>query len=157
MRVLTANPNLTFRTMRMSDQPELAALWVDSWTEVFPAINFEERRNWFVNHLERWTAEGKLCQVAHDAKIASICGFFMLDPRTGHVDQFCIGPSHKGSGTAQALMARLRELSPRGLHLDVNAQNHRAIRFYEREGFVKTGEGINPLSGLPIFTYRWQP
>ena len=44
---------------------------------------------------------------------------------------------------------------PAGLELHVNLDNPRAIRFYEREGFVKIGEGVSERSGLTILHYRW--
>jgi putative acetyltransferase len=43
------------------------------------------------------------------------------------------------------------------VQLDVNAENHRAIRFYERNGFLKTGVGANPLSGRDTVKMEWRP
>jgi putative acetyltransferase len=55
------------------------------------------------------------------------------------------------------LLNHAKGISPALLTLKVNAANPRAIRFYEREGFVRTAEGINPQSRLAIYHYRWQP
>jgi putative acetyltransferase len=131
-------------------------LWVASWSEVHAAIDFEARRPWFAEHMAGWLAKGgsRIGAFAEDERLT---GFILLDQRDGHLDQFCVRPDLKGEGVAQALMAKARRLSPGGIKLDVNAMNIRAIAFYEREGFVKTGEGVNPTSGLPIVHYRWRP
>jgi len=54
-------------------------------------------------------------------------------------------------------MAEARRLSPLGLDLKVNADNARAIRFYEKHGFAVTGEEANPRSGAPIYAMSWRP
>ena len=33
----------------------------------------------------------------------------------------------------------------------------RAVRFYEREGFTRTGEGVNKHSGAATYLYEWKP
>ena len=40
--------------------------------------------------------------------------------------------------------------SPERITLLVNHDNARAIRFYERNGFVHAGEDVNPTSGRPV-------
>jgi putative acetyltransferase len=54
-------------------------------------------------------------------------------------------------------MAEAKRLSPHGLDLKVNADNVRAIRFYEKQGFVIAGEDVNPLSGAAIRKMSWRP
>ncbi len=53
------------------------------------------------------------------------------------------------AGTARPCQGAHR---PTGLELHVNLDNPRAVRFYEREGFVQIGEGVSPRSGLPILS-----
>ena len=45
----------------------------------------------------------------------------------------------------------------RGLNLDVNTDNTRAISFYEKVGFVVTGNGFNAFSGRPVHHMSWRP
>ncbi len=68
-----------------------------------------------------------------------------------------MAPRGFGSGAAQALIARAKEVCSAGFSLDVNADNKRALAFYACEGFVRTGEGCNPLSGSPTVMLRWSP
>ena len=84
-------------------------------------------------------------------------GFVTVDPGTGYLDQIVVAPEAWGSMTAGALLAEAKRLAPAGLHLAVNADNDRAIRFYEKQGFVVTGTDVNERSGAPIRTMAWKP
>ena len=33
----------------------------------------------------------------------------------------------------------------------------RAIRFYERNGFIRTHEDVNPVSGRKVYGMKWIP
>ena len=46
---------------------------------------------------------------------------------------------------------------PAALRLEVNKDNARAIRFYERNGFGHAGEDVNPTSGRPVLRMSWRP
>ena len=54
-----------------------------------------------------------------------------------------------------ALVDEAKRLSPGGVTLLVNKDNARAIRFYERNGFVHAGEDVNPTSGRPVLKMSW--
>jgi putative acetyltransferase len=49
-----------------------------------------------------------------------------------------------------------KRLSPAGVTLKVNADNTRAIKFYLRNGFVKTGDEVN-TSGRAVDQMAWKP
>jgi putative acetyltransferase len=136
-----------------ADRDALVALWITSWQEALPSIDFAQRRDWFATHLANWLKVGNRCDVIRSA--GALAGFVMLAPASGHIDQICVSSVTKGTGVAGALMAHAKALCPSGLHLDVNADNHRAIGFYVREGFVQTGVGVNPLSGLQTVAMAW--
>ncbi|MDQ1531037.1 MAG: diamine N-acetyltransferase [Microbacteriaceae bacterium] len=55
-----------------------------------------------------------------------------------------VRPGHQGSGTASVLMehsvAAARDRGAAGMWLGTNQANARAIRFYEKHGFVPVGE-----------------
>ncbi|MDR3497044.1 MAG: GNAT family N-acetyltransferase [Ancalomicrobiaceae bacterium] len=131
----------------------LVDLWVASWAKTMSEIDFEARRPWLVEHIGRLEADGVAIRVALDGSVPM--GFVTVDPDDGHLDQLCVAPDGWGKGVAEALVDTARRLSPAGLHLAVNADNRRAIRFYQRQGFVETGRGSNSRSGLPIVFMAW--
>jgi putative acetyltransferase len=55
------------------------------------------------------------------------------------------------------LLDEAKRISPGGLELLVNTDNARAIRFYEKHGFVYAGEDKNPVSGKPVNRMAWRP
>jgi putative acetyltransferase len=145
------------RPIEDRDVAPVADLWVEAWREVVPDIDFEARRPWFLQRIEGLRGDGARVDVAVDSETGDVLGLVTVDLRTGHLDQLVVARSAWGSGAAQRLLAHARTISPAGLDLEVNAVNSRAIRFYEREGFRRTGEGLSPASGLPLFTYSWRP
>ncbi len=68
-----------------------------------------------------------------------------------------VAPEQWGSGLALALLDEAKRLSPAGLELLVNKDNARAIRFYEKHGFVYAGDAVNPVSGKPVNKMAWRP
>lgn len=132
----------------------IAEFWVASWAKTMPAIDFAARRPWIEAHLPVLRDRGVALRVALSDSGAPI-GFITVDPQTGHIDQVCVSPDEWGGGLASDLIAEAKRLSPSGLHLDVNADNPRAIAFYIRHGFRETGRSTNPSSGLPIIAMTW--
>jgi putative acetyltransferase len=150
--------HLLFRPVTAADMPALTDIWVDIWRHTLPTIDFEARRPWFVERIGEHLAGGVDVVLAVDpADEADILGYVTIDRRSGHLDQLGVARPAMGRGVARALLAEARRLSPGGIHLEVNEHNPRAIRLYESEGFVRTGEGVSPRSGLPLFYYRWTP
>ena len=86
-----------------------------------------------------------------------VAGFVTVDPATLYLDQIVVAPERWRTGIGAALIAEAKRLSPTGLELDVNTDNARAIRFYERLGFSITGAGVNPISGKPVHRMGWRP
>ncbi len=119
-----------------------------------PCIDFAARRPWFLARLRNLEASGAITVCAVNVQ-DSIIGFVTVDPSTAYLDQLAVAPSVKGTGTALLLLNEARRLSPQGVILDVNQDNARALAFYEREGFERIAEGINPLSGLKTWRLRW--
>jgi putative acetyltransferase len=61
------------------------------------------------------------------------------------------------SGMALALLDEAKRLSPARLTLHVNKDNARAVRFYEKHGFIIQGADLNPKSGRPVYKMSWRP
>lgn len=145
---------LRLRTATKADFPELAALWVASWQEAMPGIDFEARRPWLAQHLSALHKAGSftICAVAERG---GLIGFATFNPATSYLDQLAVAPAAKGRGAARLLLNEVRRFSKGRIELDVNADNSRAIAFYTREGFVTIGAGSNPRSGLKTLRLRW--
>ncbi len=145
--------NVRLRARTDADLANLAELWVTSWQETMPAIDFLARRPWFLDHLRKLEAAGAITLCAFDG-LDRLLGFVTFDPATAYLDQLAVAPEAKGSGAASLLLNEARRLSLDGLTLDVNQDNPRALRFYEREGFERIGEGTNSRSGLKTWRLR---
>jgi putative acetyltransferase len=132
----------------------LAELWVASWRAALPAIDFTARLPWFLDHLQTLENAGAQTICAFDAN-EILLGFVTIDPATGYLDQLAVKVEAQGTGVARKLLDAAKLLSPETLVLDVNQDNPRALRFYEREGFRQVGEGVNEKSGLKIWRMAW--
>jgi putative acetyltransferase len=135
--------------------PELVDLWVEAWSRAMPTIDFEARRVWFVEHLVAMAARGVEIVCAFDSANGRMAGFITRD-KSGHIDQLVAGVHAWGTGAAAALLDEAKRASTGVLYLDVNQDNPRAVRFYEREGFFRAGAGVNPASGLATWRYAWR-
>jgi putative acetyltransferase len=128
------------------------ALWQETWQQAYPEIDFAARVAWW---RERWRSE----LVPNAAIIVAeqenaLVGFVTIDGQ-GYLDQLVVSPDRWGSDLANALVEEAKGLSPGGVTLLVNKDNARAIRFYERNGFVHAGEDVNPTSGRPVLKMAW--
>lgn len=132
---------------------ELVDLWVSAWAQAMPSIDFEARRGWFVDHLSALRDAGTDVWCAFDVSNGAMAGFITLDASSGLINQLAVAPAYWGHGAAQSLLAQALRAASGPLVLDVNEANARAVRFYEREGFRRVGEGINPNSGLKTLRY----
>lgn len=148
-------PAITLRQGTEADMPALLNLWVEAWSRTMPEIDFEARRPWKANRLTMMVSEGADLTIAESKGV--ILGGALINPARNCLDQLVVAPAAWGQGVAKALVAHACHLCPQGLNLTVNQENPRAIRFYEREGFVRTGEGVNPHSGRAIYHYAWTP
>jgi len=146
---------ITLRPYTAADEDAAIELWRRTWAHHFPHIDFNARVAWW---RERWRQE--LIPVAHVVLAESdgaLVGFVTVDPNTMYLDQIVVAPEHWGSDVAAALVAEAKRLSPRGLDLLVNKDNARAIRFYQKHGFVYAGEDKNPVSGIAVNRMAWRP
>jgi putative acetyltransferase len=142
------------RDYRDEDCEAAIALWRRAWDATFPDIDFSARLDWW---RERWVGElvpNNRIRVAEDN--GRLAGFVVINPNSGYLDQIVVAPEDWGTGVANRLMDEAKRISPARISLEVNQENARAIRFYERAGFERTGENVNPLSGRPTWRYAWK-
>jgi len=140
-----------------AETQELLALWVESWRATYPDIAFEARCAWLLDRLATLEAQGAQTLCLWNEAPQSLLGFVTIDPESGWLDQICVHPERFGGGVGAALLAAARERSPRLIRLDVNADNDRAVRFYQREGFRRLGPGQPSQSGRETLILEWRP
>jgi putative acetyltransferase len=142
------------RPYRAEDEDALIALWQRTWQQAYPTIDFAARVNWW---RERWRSElvPKAAIVVAEQDGAPV-GFVTIDA-SGYLDQLVVAPDHWGSEWATTLVNEAKRRSPDRITLLVNQDNARAIRFYERNGFMHAGEDVNPTSGKPVKKMEWKP
>ena len=133
--------------------PEATDLWLTAWSRAMPQIDFEARRAWFVDHFGALRSRGADVICAFRSDNGAMAGFFTHE-KPGYIDQLCVAADLWGSGAAIALLNEAKRLSGGHLTLDVNQDNPRAVRFYERERFRRVGEGRSP-SGLATWRLEW--
>jgi putative acetyltransferase len=120
----------------------------------YPDIDFTARVPWW---RERWRNElVPNAAIIVGEQSGTVVGFVTIDAE-GYLDQLVVAPDHWGSPLATMLVDEAKRRSPEGVTLKVNADNFRAIRFYERNGFVQTGKDVNPGSKRPVLKMAWKP
>ena len=141
------------RPYRPDDEDAAIALWLRTWQQAYPAIDFAARVPWW---RERWRSElvPKAAIIVAEQDGVPV-GFVTIDA-SGYLDQLVVAPDRWGSELATALVDEAKRRSPDRVTLLVNKDNARAIRFYERNGFVHAGEDVNPTSGRPVLKMEWK-
>ena len=146
---------LILRLYEARDEDAAIALWQRTWQQHYPEIDFAARVAWW---RERWRSElVPVATITLAERDGVLVGFVTVDPKTRYLDQIVVAPEAWGSEVAVALLAEARRISPDGLDLKVNADNARAIRFYEKHGFVISGDDMNERSGAPVHVMSWRP
>jgi putative acetyltransferase len=146
--------SLHLRPYRAEDEDAAIALWLETWKLAYPSIDFDARVTWW---RERWRDElVPKADIIVAEQTGVLIGFVTIDS-SGYLDQLVVAPDHWGSKLATNLVDEAKRRSPNGVTLKVNADNARAIRFYERNGFVHAGEDVNPASKRPVLKMAWKP
>jgi putative acetyltransferase len=146
---------VTLRPYAADDEDAAIALWLRAWQRAMPEIDFAARLGWW---RERWRRElvpqARIVIAEADGVLE---GFVTIDPNSGYLDQLVVAPERWGGTTAKLLLDEAKRLAPQAIELLVNKENARAIGFYAKHGFVRTGDDVNPMSGRPVHRMRWQP
>ena len=150
-----SGPPFTLRPYTSADEAAAIELWQRTWQLAYPQIDFSTRVDWW---RQRWHDElVPIATITVAEANGAMLGFVTVDPASLDLDQLVVAPEAWGGGVAKALVAEAKRISPNGLDLHVNTDNARAIRFYEREGFVISGEALNWRSGAPVHKMSWRP
>ena len=140
------------RPYRADDEDASIALWLETWRQAYPSIDFDKRVDWW---RQRWRTElVPVAQIVVAEAGNALVGFVTIDG-TGYLDQLVVSPAQWGTDVSRMLVDEAKRLSPAGVTLKVNADNIRAIKFYERNGFAKSGEEVNS-SGRAVWLMAWK-
>jgi len=102
-----------------------------------------------------------LVALAKSGEIVGTVAYQALDTGTsekkdGHMRGMAVLPNQQGQGVAGLLLraaeSELRVLGCSRITLDTTAPLHRAIRFYENNGFVQSGV-VADFFGMPLYEY----
>lgn len=122
--------------------------------EIFKEFGWEERPFDHMDkpHLLFHIPEKGLLLVAKDAgRVVGTAGVILLDKTEGLIKRFYITKTHRGTGLAQQLLGELmikaKSFGINKLILDVSKDNSRAIRFYEKNGFLRMS--VDPQDSWP--------
>lgn len=150
----TAVSGASLRRYRADDEEACIALWLRTWQASYPAIDFTARLAWWRRRWRDQLVPTTTVVVAHHE--GALVGFVSVDPHTLYLDQIVVAPAFWRLGLGGLLLAEAKRISPRGLDLDVNVDNARAVGFYRKHGFTVTGAGTNPISGRPTQRMSWR-
>lgn len=146
--------DFTLRPYTDGDEDAAIDLWFRTWQQAYPSIDFSQRLDgWRTRWRDELVPAAQIVVASQDDRII---GFVTIDA-TGYLDQLVVAPEQWGSNLGNALIVEAKALSPRGITLLVNTDNARAIRFYERNGFVHTHDDVNPVSGRKVHGMAWRP
>ncbi len=137
------------RAMENTDASQAADLWLAANTEAHSFIP----ANYWREHYE--AVKGMLLQaeVYVWEEKGRVLGFVGLNGH--HIEGIFVAGDARSRGIGKGLLDFVKERK-RPLSLNVYRKNLRAIRFYEREGFVTVEEGLDEGTGEPDLFMKWE-
>ncbi|HTV64152.1 MAG TPA: GNAT family N-acetyltransferase [Bryocella sp.] len=105
---------------------------------------------------QRMASMHVLVAVSPQEGIAGTIAFALMDDREGHLRGMAVLPAWQGRGVAEALLlaaeSELASLRPLRVTLDTTQPLERAMRFYEKHGYRKSGKVVD-FFGMPLYEY----
>ena len=106
---------------------------------------------------ERMSKMTVLVAASPCGEIAGTIAFAMVNAHEGHLRGMAVRPEWQGKGIAESLLgaaeSELRSLSCHRITLDTTAPLERAMRFYTKRGYRRSGTRGN-FFGMPLFEYE---
>ena len=156
MRIRADMNDVNLHYFLRPDHHDAGRIWAASSSMVLPDIEFHERRGWLFNQIEDLHEQGASTVVALDAGNGRLRGVVTVHPVTKQLHNRVVAPEALGSGLAKLLLVEARDVAPARMAVDVLRDNARALRFFEREGFRRIGEGVDELTGEETVKMEWR-
>jgi ribosomal protein S18 acetylase RimI-like enzyme len=106
--------------------------------------------------LHRLTSMTVLVAVTAQGDLVGTIGGAVVSPSEGHLRGMAVSPQWHERGIAQRLLEAMeKHLFAKGcrrISLDTTEPLQRAMRFYEKNGFTRSGK-INDFFGMPLIEY----
>jgi ribosomal protein S18 acetylase RimI-like enzyme len=106
--------------------------------------------------LQRMSSMNVLVAVSPQEGIAGTIAFALMDNREAHLRGMAVLPGWQGRGAAEALLlaaeSELVGLRPLHITLDTTEPLERAMRFYEKHGYRRSGK-VSDFFGMPLHEY----
>lgn len=146
---------LCLRRAESTDAEAIRAVFLASRSEAMPYLprlhNDEQTQAW----IEAVVLPSSTVWVAEMGEPAQVVGFAALDGTV--LDHLYLHPDIRRRGLGSALLATVKEASPKELSLHVFQRNDEARAFYERHGFTagELNDGSRNEEKEPDMTYHW--
>jgi ribosomal protein S18 acetylase RimI-like enzyme len=105
---------------------------------------------------QRFSQMRVLVAISDAGELVGTVGAQVVDADEGHLRGMAVLPAWAGSGVAQQLLsaaeAELRAAGCTRVTLDTTAPLKRAMCFYEKHGYTRTGR-VTDFFGMPLFEY----
>ncbi|OUQ15339.1 GNAT family N-acetyltransferase [Lachnoclostridium sp. An14] len=137
------------RAMENTDASQAADLWLAANTEAHSFIPVSYWRE----HYEAVKEMLLQAEVYVWEEKGRVLGFVGLNGY--HIEGIFVAGDARSRGIGKGLLDFVKERK-RPLSLNVYRKNPRAIRFYEREGFVTVEEGLDEGTGEPDLFMKWE-
>ncbi|MEI9996326.1 MAG: GNAT family N-acetyltransferase [Rhizomicrobium sp.] len=142
---------IPIRPARDDEFDAVARVWIASHeTTGLGGADFDMLRARIPREIEN----GWQLYVADDG--GAIAAMLAFRTRDNYLDQIFVAPGHQHRGIGKMLLAFVRTHLPDEILLRADTRNHRAIAWYEREGFVREDEVMQDGWDAPRVYYRWR-
>jgi RimJ/RimL family protein N-acetyltransferase len=158
---------VTIREARPNDVEAAVRAYEESWNATLAPllgktlgelVPYDTRVQSFRAGLERTSSDAKVWVADRDGEIVGVAVYARVDEEAGELKGLYVVPEAWGTGAAQELTAAaldaMRAAGQRVAVLWVVEENHRARRFYEREGW--TAEDVTRESPLGPAEVRYR-
>lgn len=138
---------MTIRNAEISEIAQLARLWHDAWQDGHAAVVPDELKEFRTYENFRSRIEKNLSRLRVAGPVGEPLGFCLIDG--DELNQLFVSANARGKGVAAELLADAEKIfSAKGTRIAWLAcaiGNDRAARFYEKSGWIRTGNMINNI------------